>query len=685
MDFLLEIGTEELPADQLVSLVEQLGDLLRQQLLPYAIGCEQIDYWATPRRLAVCWRDLPEQCPERVQEIRGPALERAYDADKRPTPAGLGFAKSCGVAIDALQTKTTTKGAWLVHQRTIQGLPLAELLPDLVMAAVKQLRYPRAMRWSDQPHWFIRPVHWVLALLDTEVLALSLLGQLADRLTYGHRFMFPEAVSIPSVAQYESILKTRGVIADIQQRRNLIIRESEKLATQVDGNLVLDDALVNEITGLVEYPVPILGHFSKDYLTLPAEVLVEVLRHHQKCFALSRQQQILPAFIWISHIQSTCSQSVVAGNERVIQARLSDAAFFFAQDKQQRLDSYLEALADIQWHVKLGSLDDKCQRLVRLTKMLCQQLQRSDSTVCRAARLAKFDLATAMVNEFPVLQGIMGYHYALYFGETAAVARAIKEHNQLIGDEAVWSDDGRILALADRMDTLVGYFSIQLRPTGEKDPYALRRAALGIVQLLIEGQWFMPLQVMLTHAVEGFKLTEIATDTIEALLDYIRERMYQWLLEQAIRPDVIQAVFATKPDDLYDAYLRVIALMTSESSSLSALSQLNKRVSKLLAKSDGLKVDGFDSALVQHDSERCLLTMLKQAEQQQPAMMQARDYQQIIETLGAMSPVMNKFFEETLILHPDPIVRQHRLCILQRLKILFQQVADITLLQLDKI
>lgn len=685
MDFLLEIGTEELPPDQPLNVAKQLGTLLQQAFLRHDMTCEHVDYWATPRRVAVCWYDLPQNSPERIHEQCGPMLHDAYDATGQPTAAALGFAKSCGTSLEALQVKQTTKGERLVYSHIMPGVSLQQLLPEWLEGAMKSLRYPRAMRWSDKPYLFIRPVHWLLALLDKEILALELLGQQANRLTYGHRFMHPGPVALEHAAHYEQTLESLHVIANVAKRRDLIVQQSKALAAQIAGYPVLDEALVDEITGLVEYPVPLLGKFASRYLQLPEAVLIEVLKHHQKCFAvLNKQQGILPAFVWVSHIQSTDPQSVIRGNERVIEARLADATFFFNQDKQKGLTKHLIKLADIQWHAKLGTLQDKTQHLESLVSILCRHLKHPAQIACRAAQLAKFDLATAMVNEFPALQGTMGYYYALYFGETIQVAQAIQAHQQLGAKTQTLSEDGRILALADRMDTLVGYFSIGLRPSGEKDPYALRRAALGVVQLLLESKWHVPLRWMLAEAAKAYPLT-IAMDTLEDLLNYIRERMHQWMLERNIRPDVIQAVFALDVDDLYDAYQRIQALMASiEQPSLQALSQLNKRVVKLLSKVAPKELASCESTPNHSAIEQTLLAAIAQAEQQVPLMLSQHHYQNIIEYLAGMQPIIAQFFEEALILHPEPAIRQHRLSILQRLKVLVHQIADVTLLQLDK-
>lgn len=686
-DFLLEIGTEELPPLLAINLLDQFKSALRQSFNEEQITFDRLQGYVTPRRLALVVKGLPLNKPDYIREKRGPALQQAYDAEGRPTKACLGFARSLGIDVSNLEVVDADDRQWVVYRQSIKGELIETILPELINQVIKSLSFPRAMRWSDKPYTFIRPVHWVVMLLENKVLTGTLFGVKVDDISFGHRFMSPAHFSITHASTYEAQLESAYVIADFDKRRNLILKEINEITQKYKCYPIIDDKLLDEVTNLVEYPVALMGTFNDTFLNLPAEILITTIQYHQKCFAVKNAQgELLAKFVTISHIKSKNPAQVVEGNERVMAARLADAQFFYQQDIKRKLSTHLANLKSIQMHEKLGTLKDKTKRLVYLSEVIAIIINKSSENAMRAAELSKFDLCTEVVHEFPELQGTMGYYYALYFGESEEVAKAILEQYwpQSANHRIPESDAGCILALAERIDNLVGYFGIGLKPTGIKDPFSLRRAAIGIVRIILEKQLFLPLDHIIEPAISLFK-NPLEPATLEDVKEYILERMRQHLLDQGVRTDVIASVFALNIDDLWDNYCRIEALMSMATlPDVAALSAANKRVRKLLMKAEfDPDAHVLDPDLFQTAVESDLLLAIESMQATITPLLKDQDYKQVISALATMRPHIDRFFDEIMVMVADLDQRNNRLSLLYHLQMLFMQMADISLLQLD--
>lgn len=688
-DFLLEIGTEELPPKALRRLSEALAAAMRSGLDKAALHYDEITPYASPRRLALLVTALDTVQAGGVQERRGPALAAAFDAHGAPTPAALGFARSCGVEVDHLETMKNDKGAWLMYRSRQPDRPVQALLPPLVGEALAALPIPKRMRWGSLQESFVRPVHWLVLLLGNEVVAAGFFGLAAGRETRGHRFHHPDSLCIDAPAAYASLLEREGrVMADFAARREAIRAQVKAAARQAGGTAVMDEALLEEVTGMVEWPVALVGSFEEKFLEVPPEALVSAMKGHQKYFHMvDGGGRLLPRFVTVSNIESRDPAVVRAGNERVIRPRLADAAFFWEQDRRRKLATRVADLEQVIFQKKLGSLQDKCERLGPLAVLVATGLGGNSAWAERAAMLAKCDLLTDMVDEFPELQGIMGRYYARYDGEAEEVAEALDEQYmpRYAGDRLPATVTGQALAVADRLDTLVGIFGIGLLPSGDKDPFALRRAALGVLRILIERRLDLDLVPLLEAAVAGYQVRNgLRFDAIlvEQVLDFMMERLRAYYHEQGIAPDAFEAVLARRPGRPldFDARLRAVEAFRQlpEASSLAAA---NKRISNILRKAPDRIPATVEDALLRDEAERQLAAALAGLAAEVEPLLAQGDYTAVLNRLAALRAPVDRFFDEVMVMAEAAALRANRLALLNALRHMFLQVADLSCLQ----
>jgi glycyl-tRNA synthetase beta chain len=690
-DLLVEIGTEELPPRALGTLSAAFREALLRRLSEARLESGSAKVYASPRRLAVIVSRVRLVQPDETQVRRGPAIAAAFDAEGKPTKAALGFAQSCGVTVEALGREETEKGAWLRHEHAVRGARAVDLLPTLVEQALSDLPIPKRMRWGSSSVEFVRPVHWVCMLLGAEPVPGKVLGLPIDRLTRGHRFHHPEPLSIGEPADYLETLRGAKVEADMERRRALVRAQVEALATEVGGVAAIDDGVLDEVTALCEWPVAILGRFDAEFLEVPPEVLIETMQANQKYFpVLDPGAKLLPWFITVSNIESREPAQVRAGNERVIRPRFADAKFFWQQDRKQPLASRLSALDGIVFQHQLGSLRAKSERLASLSGWIAERIGGDPAQAERAARLAKCDLVTQMVGEFGSLQGVMGRYYAEHDGEDSAVAAAIEQHYwpRHAGDRLPEGQIGCAVAVADRLDTLVGIFAIGQRPTGVKDPYGLRRAAIGVLRILIETPLELDLKALIARAAAGYEGGAVeARGAIDAVLDYCLERLRGYytdaVSERTADADVVAAVLAigcTEPVDI-DRRIRAVQAFRGQAAAAS-LAAANKRTRNILRKASADEIgEVIHPQRLEQESERALVEQIDAIGGAVERHQRARDYGAALEALSGLRETLDRFFDEVMVMAEEPEVRSNRLAILRRLEQLFLGVADISLLQ----
>ena len=683
-DLLVELGTEELPPKALPVLAAALHTELTSRLREARLAFGGSRAFATPRRLAVLVEQLSATQPAQHVERRGPAKAAACGKDGKPTPAALGFARSCGVEYDALETLATDKGEWLVYRALQPGRTLGELLPAFLREALAALPIPKRMRWGSGEAEFVRPVHWLVALYGSAVLPMELFGIASGNTTRGHRYLGSSAIVIPTPAEYAALLETEGkVIADFERRRECVREMVLAAADAVGGRPLVDEALLTEVTALVEWPAPIIGSFDTHFLELPREALVASMQGHQKYFPLENADGSLQnRFVTIANIDSPRPEAIRDGNERVIRPRLSDAAFFWRKDRAQPLAARQPRLGDMVFERRLGSLLDKTTRVAELAARLAPAFGAEPALARRAGELSRCDLLSEMVGEFPELQGTMGAYYAAQDGEPAAVAAALGEFYQprYAGDAIPVSAVGRVTALAEKLDTLVGIFGIGSAPTGDKDPYALRRAALGALRICIEGESAIDLACAL-HAAAGAYGELIATGTAGEVFAFILERSRGYFAERGTRADVVDAVLAVRPVSPLDLGRRVAAveafLALPEAAALAAA---NKRIANLLKKSAQADSGRVDPALLADAAEQRLGAELAALEQTLADHDIGADYGAWLARLAALRDPVNDFFDRVLVMAEDPALRDNRLRLLAQLQRLFLRVADVGLI-----
>ena len=689
-DFLVEIGTEELPPKALRSLMEAFGETLEKGIDEARLEHGTVRAWASPRRLAVLVEDLAVAQYDRQVEQKGPPVSVAFDDDGEPRPAATAFAGKCGVAIDELERVATDKGEWLVFNTVESGRPAAELMPELIERALSSLPIPRRMRWGAGEAEFVRPVHWIVLLHGSDVVETTIMGTPTGRESRGHRFHSTGAVPIEKPGKYLEALEKQGyVIADFERRRDLVRDGVVAAAERVGGKIVDGESLYDEVAALVEWPVPIVGAFDEEYLALPREAVVSTLTGHQRYFPVADNSgELLPYFVTVANLESKDPEQVIEGNERVIRPRLADAAFFWNSDRKTSLALRQEALRDVVYQRGLGSIFDKSQRVARLASWLAQELDADADTVMRAASLAKCDLLTGMVGEFPDLQGIMGRYYAQSDGESADVADAISEHYQprFAGDELPASLPGQILAVADKLDTLAGVFSIGKKPSGNRDPFGLRRAALGIVRILVERGIDVDLKAMIGRAVNEQPKGKIETDELVSdIYGFVTDRLRRYFLDRdaGLRPETFDAVMAREPASLVDFDRRLAAVQTfARLEQAESLTAANKRIANILRKAgDPVGLEIKESRL-ELDAEKTLHSALVNSREKVVPLLEHRRYAEILNELADLRDPVDRFFDDVMVMADEDAVRDNRLALLSEIRALFLDVADISRLSI---
>lgn len=683
-DLLFELGTEELPAGPLATMAEALGSSILDGLTHHGLEVGSSKIFATPRRLAVLVAGVSLVAPDKTVEALGPPVTAARDKQGDWTPAALGFAKKQGVDVTDLTVIETSKGDRLGVRRTESGARAVAVLPEILANAVASIPVTKRMRWGRERHEFLRPIQWVLALLDTQVIDVVIMGITSDRQTLGHRFHHPEAITLESPAKYEETLLAAYVLADFDLRRERIRSQVVAIADDLQANAVIDDTLLNEVTGLVEWPVALQGSFDPAFLEVPAGAVISSMKEHQKYFHLvSNEGDLLPLFITISNIESNHPASVIAGNERVIRPRLSDAAFFFETDKATPLADRGSRLEGIVFQQKLGSVADKTRRVVALSGWIAEALGADSSVTQKAATLAKCDLVTDLVLEFPDLQGIAGAHYAHHDGESESVASAIEQHYwpRFSGDQLPNSAEASAVALADRLDTLVGIFGIGQAPTGSKDPFALRRGALAVIRLLVNLDSPLTLLDLAQRAVQEYPENLLDSDTATAVTEYTLERFRSWYDDQNIAVEVLRAVLATGITGPAEVDRRVSALnVFAGTEAAIALAAANKRVANILNKSGETRAGTPTPNLFDQPAEKQLYETLEGLKTGVAENISAGDYAAALSKLATLQAPVDSFFEEVMVNADDPAIRDNRHELLAALRNAFTGIADFALL-----
>lgn len=683
VDFLVELGTEELPPKALKTLRDAFRNSVDVQLEEAGLSYQSLQAYASPRRLAIQILGLDARQSDRQQEKLGPAVAAAKDNDGNPTKAALGFARGCGVEFDALETTHDGKAERLVFRSTIHGETASILLPGMVETALQQLPVPKRMRWGAHRFEFVRPVHWLVMLLDGDVLDAEVLGIRSGRETRGHRFHGEARFDLQQADDYvEPLLKQGWVMVNYEDRRQTIEQQVQQAGEQLGGQAVIEADLLDEVTALVEWPVALAGSFEERFLNIPAQALISSMKEHQKYFhVVDGKGELMPYFITVSNIESQDPAKIIAGNERVIRPRLSDAAFFYETDCKRSLESLLPRLDRIVFQNKLGSVGDKARRVEKLAVQLGKHIGADLAHVERAARLSKADLVTEMVGEFDDMQGIAGAAYALNDGEEANVARALEEQYwpRFAGDRLPGEATGICIALADRLDTIVGIFGIGQKPTGSKDPFALRRASLGVLRIMIDKKLDLDLKQCIQYAVDAHNELPAAAGLTDTVFDYITERLRSLYQEQGIRFEVFAAVMGVNPSHPLDIDQRVNAVQAFAGlPEAEALASANKRVMNLLAKAPAELDSRVQEELLSQDEEQELLQRINELGEQSDQYIQQADYAAALKTLAGLKTTVDRFFDAVMVMCDDEAIRNNRLSLLKLLAERFLKIADVS-------
>ncbi|EOX3405455.1 glycine--tRNA ligase subunit beta [Vibrio cholerae] len=684
-EFLIELGTEELPPKQLRTLAEAFAANFAAELATADIAHEGVTWFATPRRLALKVANLAESQPDRVVEKRGPAVNVAFDADGKPTKAAEGWARGNGITVEQAERLVTDKGEWLLFKEQVQGQQTASVVVEMAAKALANLPIAKPMRWGDKETQFIRPVKTLTILFGSELIQGEILGVASARTLRGHRFMGEAEFTIESAEQYPAILEERGkVIADYATRKAMIIEGSQQAAQQLGGIADLEDALVEEVTSLVEWPVVMTAKFEEKFLKVPAEALVYTMKGDQKYFPVyDASKKLLPNFIFVSNIESKEPRHIVEGNEKVVRPRLADAEFFFNTDRKRPLVDRLSLLENAIFQQQLGTIKDKTDRITELAGYIAEQIGADVEKSKRAGLLAKCDLMTSMVFEFTDTQGVMGMHYARHDGEAEEVAVALNEQYmpRFAGDELPSRGVSAAVAMADKLDTIVGIFGIGQAPKGS-DPFALRRASLGVLRILVEYGYQLDLVDLIAKAKSlfGDRLTNANVE--QEVIEFMLGRFPTWYQDAGFSIDIIQAVLARNPTKPADFDQRVKAVSHFRAlEEAEALATANKRVGNILAKYDGELGEEIDLALLQEDAEKALAEAVEiMAEALEPAFATG-NYQEALSKLAGLRAPVDAFFDNVMVMADDEALKKNRLTLLNKLRNLFLQIADISLLQ----
>ncbi len=690
-NLLIEIGTEELPPKSLRTLAESFLANFTEGLAKAELSFGEATWYAAPRRLALSIKDVATAQQDKIVEKRGPAVAGAFDADANPTKAALGWARGNGIEVADAQRLKTDKGEWLLHKAKVEGKAASTLIADMTRKALDKLPIPKPMRWGSNSTQFIRPVHTVTMLLGSELIAGTVLGIDSARTVRGHRFMGESEITLNHADDYLTQLESAGkVMADYEARKAMIKAGAEKAAAELNAVAELKDELLEEVASLVEWPVVMTAKFEEKFLNVPSEALVYTMKGDQKYFPVfDRQGQLLPNFIFVTNIESKDPRQIVSGNEKVIRPRLADAEFFFNTDKQKTLEARLESLETVVYQKQLGTLKDRVNRISEMSAFIAEKLSADTDDAARAGLLSKADLMTEMVMEFTDTQGTMGMHYARLDGETEAVATAIAEQYlpKFSGDRVPESHVSCAVALAEKFDTLVGIFGIGQAPKGAADPFALRRAAIGILRIIVENKLSLDLVDLIAkaqslHASSEGKSNVSNNNTADDVLRFLTARFRGWYQDKGVAADTILAVLArapTRPADFDDRISAVTQFRNRDEAA--ALAASNKRVSNILAKVDGSVNQDVNDSLLQEDAEKNLAEQLAALEPQLAPLFANGDYAQALNLLAGLRNNVDQFFEDVMVMADDEALKTNRLALLSRLREQFLHVADISLLQ----
>jgi glycyl-tRNA synthetase beta chain len=681
-DFFVEIGTEELPPKSLTTLASAFAENVQAELARLELSHGAVQWYAAPRRLAVRVNALVAQQADKVVEKRGPALSAAYDANGNPTKAAQGWAAGCGITVQQADKLETDKGAWLLHKAQVKGAASVSLLPDVVSQALAKLPIAKPMRWGNSTAEFIRPVHTIIMLYGNDVVPAVILGRDSGKQTYGHRFHAPAKISINHADDYLDTMRSAFVMADFAERKAFIAKGVVQIAAELNGKALMDDALLDEVTALVEWPVVLVGSFEQSFLQVPSEPLISTMKDNQKYFPLlDHNGKLVNKFIFVSNIVSKDPQQIISGNEKVVRPRLSDAQFFFNTDRKHTLASRLDSLKTVLFQQQLGTLAEKSERISKVAGFIAAKIGAEQAAAARAGLLSKTDLMTNMVGEFPEVQGIMGMHYARLDGESETVALALNEQYmpRFAGDELPGRLEGAAVAIADKLDTLVGIFGIGQAPKGDKDPFALRRAAIGALRIMVEKQLPLDLVEAIAFSQHTFGSKLSNASVADDVLDFMLGRFRAWYQDEGYRIDVIQAVLARRPTNPSDFDRRVKAVAEFRKlDAADALAAANKRVANILAKVEADIATTVDAALLHEEAEQALHSAIQAETVYQAGQ---HSYADGLAHLATMREVIDTFFDKVMVNAEDVAVRANRLALLKQLRELFLQVADISVLQ----
>lgn len=682
---LIELGIEELPPKSLKTLATTFFEQIKTQLDGAELTYSDITWFATPRRLAVKVKELSEKQADKVVEKRGPAVNVAFDADGNPSKAAQGWARSNGISVDQAERLVTDKGEWLLHKATQVGKNVGDLIPDMVNTAVAKLPIPKPMRWGSERTQFIRPVHTLVMMYGSDVITGETLGVSSGNLVTGHRFHHHGLVTIDHADNYEALLLEVKVMADYNLRQQKIVEQIKQAADELNGTALLDDDLIDEVTALVEWPVTLVGSFDEEFLEVPAEPLIYSMKDHQKYFPVNDQNgQLINKFIFVANIESKDPQQVIFGNEKVIRPRLADAEFFYKTDKKQSLEGRLASLSTVLFQKQLGTLKEKSERIAALSGFIADLIDEKHEDAFRAGLLSKTDLMSDMVLEFPQVQGTMGKYYALNDGESAEVAQALEDQYRprFAGDSLPEASIGCAVAIADKIDTLVGIFGINQAPKGDKDPFALRRAAIGLIRIIIEKSLAIDINDLIEKSISLYEDKLSNDNTQEQVIDFVMGRFRAYYQEQDIRVDIIQAVLAKKPTAPLDFEKRIKAVsFFSELAESQTLAAANKRVGNILAKFDGQLSDGFDKQFASEAAEQTLAETFAAISAKIEPLVAKQDYQAALQELAQLKEPIDTFFDSVMVMADDEQVKVNRLTLLNAIRNSFFAIADISLLQ----
>ena len=682
---LIELGTEELPPKSLKNLATIFFEQITAQLKTADLAFDDATWFATPRRLAVKVNGLVEKQQDKEVEKRGPAVNVAFNEAGEPSKAALGWARSNGITIEQAQRLTTNKGEWLLHKATQTGKPLAALIPEMVNNALNKLPIPKPMRWGSERIQFIRPVHTLTLMYGDTVINGETLGVSSNNLLQGHRFHHHGLVTLSHADEYEATLKEAYVIVDYQERQKLIVEQIKQAEQLLSADALIDQELLDEVTALVEWPVTLIGSFDEEFLQVPAEPLIYSMKDHQKYFPVNdKQGQLINKFIFVANIESKEPEKVIFGNEKVIRPRLADAEFFFKTDKKQTLESRLVSLETVLFQKQLGTLKAKSERIAKLSEFIAKQVNEDASLAHRAGLFSKTDLMSDMVLEFPQVQGTMGKYYARHDGEVEAVAQALEDQYRprYAGDNLPEGNIGCSVAIADKIDTLVGIFGINQPPKGDKDPFALRRAAIGLIRIIIEKQLDLDIADLVAESINLYGDKLVNENTQQQVIDFVLGRFKAHYQEQKVSVDVIQAVLVNAPTAPLDFEKRISAVShfkaMTESETLAAA---NKRVGNILAKFKGELFTEFKPSLATEAAETSLANTFAEISNKVKPLQQVRDYKAVLSELSQIKEPIDEFFDNVMVMADDEQVKINRLTLLNEIRNSFLVIADISVLQ----